>query len=168
MYSGLRIGFGYDVHPLVEGRPLVLGGIAVPCPRGLEGHSDADVVIHALCDALLGALALGDLGHHFPSGDERWRGASSLVFLRHVMGLVVEHQYGVGNVDITVVAQQPRLSPYLSDMARRLAAHLGVAVSQVSVKATTPNGLGVLGQGAGIAAYAVCLLYPRAAPGGGG
>src|SRR5215510_14268405 len=131
----MRIGFGYDVHPLIAGRPLVLGGVTIPYERGLEGHSDADVVIHALCDALLGALALGDLGQHFPSADERWRGVSSLVLLRHVVTLLQERQYGVGNADVTVVAQRPRLAPYTAQMRHILATTVGVDTAQMSVKA---------------------------------
>ena len=118
----MRIGFGYDVHPLVPGRPLVLGGVTIPHDRGLDGHSDADVVVHALCDAMLGALALGDLGQHFPSTDERWRGVSSLHLLRHVTQLLAAQQYTLGNADITVVAQRPRLAPYIVPMVHTLAA----------------------------------------------
>jgi 2-C-methyl-D-erythritol 2,4-cyclodiphosphate synthase len=157
----MRIGFGYDVHPLVVGRPLVLGGITIPYERGLEGYSDADVVVHALCDAMLGALALGDLGQHFPSTEERWRGVSSLVLLQYVMHLLTVHHYIIGNVDITVVAQRPRLSPYVPQMVRTLATTLASSPQQISVKATTTDGLGFVGQEAGIAAYAVCLLYPQ-------
>ena len=153
----MRIGFGYDVHPLVPGRPLVLGGVTIPYERGLDGHSDADVVVHALCDAMLGALALGDLGHHFPSTDERWRGVSSLYMLQHVMQLLVAQHYVLGNADITVVAQRPRLAPYVQSMVHNLATTVGVDPAQVSVKATTTDGLGFVGAGAGIAAYAVCL-----------
>lgn len=161
----MRIGFGYDAHPLVVGRPLVLGGIPIPYERGLEGHSDADVVVHALCDAMLGALALGDLGQHFPSTEERWRGVSSLVLLQHVMYLLTVHHYMVGNVDITVVAQRPRLSSYVPQMVQMLAATMASSPRQISVKATTTDGLGFVGQEAGIAAYAVCLLYPQPSPG---
>jgi 2-C-methyl-D-erythritol 2,4-cyclodiphosphate synthase len=156
----MRIGCGYDVHPLVPGRPLMLGGVSVPFEMGLLGHSDADVVVHALCDALLGALALGDLGQHFPSGDERWRGVSSLVFLQHVTSLLRQHQFVVGNADITVVAQRPRLAPYTAQMRQVLAATAGVDPTQISVKATTTDGLGFAGRGEGIAAYAVCLIHP--------
>lgn len=155
----MRIGFGYDVHPLVPGRPLVLGGVAIPYGRGLDGHSDADVVVHALCDAMLGALALGDLGRHFPSTDERWRGISSLHLLRQVTHLLAAQQYTLGNADITVVAQRPRLAPYTAAMARTLAATVGVAPTQMSVKATTTDGLGFVGAGQGIAAYAICLCW---------
>jgi 2-C-methyl-D-erythritol 2,4-cyclodiphosphate synthase len=160
----MRIGFGYDVHPLVSGRPLVLGGVTVPYELGLQGHSDADVVVHALCDALLGALALGDLGQYFPSSDERWRGVSSLVLLRQVVALLREHQFMLGNADITVVAQQPRLAPYIPHMVQVLAEAMGGSAAQISVKATTTDGLGFTGQGAGIAAYAVCLIVPMPTP----
>jgi 2-C-methyl-D-erythritol 2,4-cyclodiphosphate synthase len=159
----MRIGFGYDVHPLVPGRPLVLGGVTIPYERGLDGHSDADVVIHALCDAMLGALALGDLGQHFPSTDERWRGVSSLHLLQHVNQLLAAQQYALGNADITVVAQRPRLAPYVQHMVQTLATTVGVDPAQMSVKATTTDGLGFIGEGIGIAAYAVCLCW-RCAP----
>ena len=155
----MRIGFGYDVHPLVLGRPLVLGGVTIPYERGLDGHSDADVVVHALCDAMLGALALGDLGHHFPSTDERWRGVSSLHLLQHVTQLLAAQHYALSNADITVVAQRPRLAPYVQNMVQTLATTVGVDQAQMSVKATTTDGLGFVGAGAGIAAYAVCLCW---------
>ena len=161
----MRIGFGYDVHPLVPGRPLVLGGVTIPHDRGLDGHSDADVVVHALCDAMLGALALGDLGQHFPSTDERWRGVSSLHFLRHVAQLLAAQHYALGNADITVVAQRPRLAPYAKQMLQTLAATVGVDPTQISVKATTTDGLGFIGAETGIAAYAVCLCRRRSPAG---
>jgi 2-C-methyl-D-erythritol 2,4-cyclodiphosphate synthase len=161
----MRIGFGYDVHPLIPGRPLVLGGVTIPHDRGLDGHSDADVVVHALCDAMLGALALGDLGHHFPSTDERWRGISSLHLLRHVTQLLAAQQYTLGNADITVVAQRPRLAPYVTSMRQTLAATVGVDPSQMSVKATTTDSLGFVGGELGIAAYAVCLCWHRTTTG---
>jgi 2-C-methyl-D-erythritol 2,4-cyclodiphosphate synthase len=156
----MRIGFGYDVHPLVPGRPLVLGGVRVPYELGLQGHSDADVVVHALCDAMLGALALGDLGQYFPSSDERWRGVSSLVLLRQVTQLLCEHHYVLGNADITIVAQRPRLAPYIGQMVQALAAAVNGETARISVKATTTDGLGFTGQGVGVAAYAVCLVSP--------
>jgi 2-C-methyl-D-erythritol 2,4-cyclodiphosphate synthase len=161
----MRIGFGYDVHPLVPGRPLVLGGVMIPYEHGLDGHSDADVVVHALCDAMLGALALGDLGHYFPSTDERWRGASSLHLLQHVTQLVAAQRYALGNADITVVAQRPRLAPYVQRMMQTLATTVSVAPNQISIKATTTDGLGFIGEGTGIAAYAVCLCWPCAPAG---
>lgn len=157
----MRIGFGYDVHPLVAGRPLILGGVAIPHALGLDGYSDADVVLHALCDAMLGALALGDLGQHFPSSDERWRGVSSLLLLQHVTALLRQQQYVLGNADITIVAQQPRLAPYIKPMIASVAAAVDGEAGQISIKATTTDGLGFTGQEAGIAAYAVCLVCAR-------
>lgn len=154
----LRIGFGYDAHPLVAGRPLVLGGVPIAHARGLEGHSDADLVVHALCDALLGALALGDLGKYFPSSDERWRGVSSLLLLRQVVQLVAEQGYCLGNADVTIVAQRPRLAPHIPQMIQVLAETMGVEAGQLSIKATTTDGLGFTGVEAGMAAYAVCLV----------
>lgn len=154
----MRIGFGYDVHPLVDGRALILGGVEVSHERGLDGYSDADVVVHALCDAMLGALALGDLGQHFPSSDRRWQGVSSLVLLRHVNAMVAERHYSLGNADITVVAQRPRLASYVPQMVQTLATTLGVEPGRMSIKATTTEGLGFAGKEAGIAAYVVCLL----------
>jgi 2-C-methyl-D-erythritol 2,4-cyclodiphosphate synthase len=156
----MRIGFGYDVHPLVIGRALILGGVRIPYERGLDGHSDADVVVHALCDAMLGALALGDLGQHFPSSEERWRGVSSLELLRRVTQLLKARQYVLGNADITVVAQRPRLAPYVAQMAQTLAGTVGQAPECLSVKATTTDRLGFAGREEGIAAYAVCLVCP--------
>lgn len=154
----MRIGFGYDVHPLVDGRPLIIGGVEIAHERGLGGYSDADVAVHALCDAMLGALALGDLGRHFPSSERRWQGVSSLVLLRHVNDLVAERRYHLSNADITVVAQRPRLAPYVPQMVHALATTLGVETGRLSIKATTTEGLGFAGREAGIAAYAVCLL----------
>src|SRR5215470_4771761 len=161
----MRIGFGYDVHPLVPGCPLVLGGVTIPYERGLDGHSDADVVVHALCDAMLGALALGDLGHHFPSTDERWRGVSSLHLLQHVTQLLALQHYALSNADITVVAQRPRLAPYVQFMVHTLAVTIGVDPMQISVKATTTDGLGFIGEAMGIAAYAICLCRHRSPAG---
>jgi 2-C-methyl-D-erythritol 2,4-cyclodiphosphate synthase len=156
----MRIGFGYDVHPLVSGRRLILGGVTVPFELGLDGHSDADVVVHALCDALLGALGLGDLGRHFPSADERWRGVASLQLLQHVIALLNERHFILGNADITIVAQRPRLAPYVGQMVQTMAPIVGCTPAQISIKATTTDGLGFIGQGSGIAAYAVCLITP--------
>lgn len=157
----MRIGFGYDAHVLVIGRPLVLGGVVVPYDRGLDGYSDADVVVHALCDAMLGALALGDIGQHFPSTDERWRGVSSLTLLQNVTQLIKKQHYVLGNADITIVAQRPRLAPYVLHMVQTLALTAEVDPGQISVKATTTDGLGFAGQEMGIAAYAVCLCVAR-------
>lgn len=150
-----RVGFGFDLHPLRAGRPLVLGGVAVPSETGLDGHSDADVLAHAIGEALLGALALGDLGRHFPDTDPRWRGVSSLVLLGEVLRLVAARGGHVVNVDATVLAQAPRLSPHLADMAKRLADTLGLPLDRVSIKAKSPEGLGVCGRHEGMAAMAV-------------
>jgi 2-C-methyl-D-erythritol 2,4-cyclodiphosphate synthase len=150
-----RVGFGIDLHPLVSGRPLVLGGVTVPAELGLGGHSDADVLSHAIGEAMLGALALGDLGRHFPDTDERYRGISSLELLRQVRGLLTARGARVVNVDATVLAQAPRLAPLLPEMAKRLADVLGLAVDAVSVKAKSPEGLGLVGRKEGMAAMAV-------------
>ena len=157
----MRIGFGYDVHRLVEGRPLILGGVRVPSERGLEGHSDADVLAHAVADALLGAAALGDIGLHFPDTDARWKGADSLGLLRAVRERVGEAGYAVGNVDATLVLERPKIRPYVDAMRANLAGVLGVAPGAVSVKATTNERVGFVGREEGAAAYAVCLLVPR-------
>jgi 2-C-methyl-D-erythritol 2,4-cyclodiphosphate synthase len=149
-----RVGFGFDLHPLARGRPLVLGGVTVPSEAGLDGHSDADVLAHAVGEALLGSLALGDLGRHFPDSDPRYRGISSLVLLGKVMDLVRGRGGRLVNVDATVLAQAPRLSPHLGEMAARLAEALGVTVDAVSVKAKSPEGLGLAGRREGIAAMA--------------
>ena len=150
-----RVGFGFDVHPLVPGRPLVLGGVTIESDLGLSGHSDADVLSHAIGEALLGALALGDLGRHFPDGDDRYRGISSLVLLRQVTELLAAQDARIVNVDATVLAEKPRLSTRLPEMAKRLADVLGLAVGRVSVKAKSPEGLGLIGRREGIAAMAV-------------
>ena len=153
-----RVGLGFDVHPLVEGRPLVLGGVEVPAARGLGGHSDADVLTHAVADALLGALALGDLGQHFPDSDPRYRGISSLRLLGAVVDLVRSHGGQIVNVDATVVAEAPRLADRIDAMRTRLAETLGLAVDRVSVKAKRAEQLGALGRQEGIAAMAVVLV----------
>ena len=153
-----RVGFGFDLHPLVEGRPLVLGGVTIPSPVGLDGHSDADVLSHAVGEALLGALALGDLGRHFPDTDARYAGISSLLLLREVMALVAARGGVLVNVDATVLAQAPRLAALLPEMAKRLADTLGIPVDAVSVKAKSPEGLGLLGRKEGIAAMAVASV----------
>ena len=154
----MRIGHGYDVHRLVEGRALILGGVNIPFEKGLLGHSDADVLTHALMDALLGAAALGDIGQHFPDTDPRYEGADSLKLLRHVAALLAEHGYRVGNVDCTILAQRPKLAPFIPQMRERLALAMGVELDRVSVKATTEEHLGFTGAGLGIAAHAVALL----------
>lgn len=154
----MRIGFGYDVHRLVAGRALVLGGVVLDHPLGLEGHSDADVLLHAIADAILGALALGDLGRHFPPGDPTWKDASSLRILGDVAEMMGREGYSLGNVDATVVAEEPRLAPHVGQMREEIARALGSDVQRVSVKATTSEGLGFAGRGAGISATAVVLL----------
>jgi 2-C-methyl-D-erythritol 2,4-cyclodiphosphate synthase len=150
-----RVGFGFDLHPLVSGRPLVLGGVAVPSEVGLDGHSDADVLSHAIAEALLGAVALGDLGRHFPDTDARYRGISSLTLLRGALDLVTARGGRLVNVDATVLAQAPRLAALLPEMAKRLAGTLGLEVERVSVKAKSPEGLGLVGRQEGMAAMAV-------------
>ena len=157
----MRIGHGYDVHRLTEGRALILGGVAVPYERGLLGHSDADVLTHAMMDALLGAAALGDIGKHFPDTDPAYAGADSLRLLDHVVELLEKKGYQVGNVDATILAQKPKLAPYIEKMRDNLAAHLRVDPDRVNVKATTEEGLGFTGTLEGIAAHAVCLLQKR-------
>jgi len=154
----LRIGQGYDVHRLVSGRRLIIGGVEVPYERGLLGHSDADVLLHAICDALLGAAGLGDIGRHFPDTDARLAGADSRALLRAVMVMVETAGYRVGNVDATVIAQRPKLAPFIAAMVKVIATDLGVAPEQVNVKAKTNEGIGHLGRGEGIAAQAIVLL----------
>ena len=150
-----RFGMGYDVHRLVEGRKLILGGVEIPWEKGLLGHSDADVLLHAIADALLGAAALGDIGRHFPDTDERFKGADSMKLLAEVVHLVREKGYRVGNVDATIVAQAPKLAPYIEEMTENIARVLGVGKDQVNVKATTEERLGFTGSGEGMSAYAV-------------
>ena len=152
------MGIGVDVHRLVAERRLILGGVHIPHSHGLAGHSDADVLLHAVCDALLGAAALGDIGVHFPDDDERWRGADSMELLRAAAALAAAAGWKVGNIDATVVAERPRLAPYRDAMRANIAAAAGVEAGQVSVKATTAEGLGLCGRGEGIAALAVCGL----------
>ena len=158
----MRIGHGYDVHRLVEGRRLILGGVEIPWEKGLLGHSDADVLTHALMDALLGAAALGDIGHLFPDKDPAYEGADSILLLRRVTGFLRENGFRVGNVDCTVIAQRPKLAPHIPEMRRILAQAMGVEMSRVSVKATTEEGLGFSGEGLGIAAHAVALIEEQA------
>lgn len=158
---GIRIGHGYDVHRLTEGRPLILGGVHIPYERGLLGHSDADVLAHAVMDALLGAAALGDIGGLFPDSDERWRGADSLRLLEQVMAHLADNGWEIGNVDATVLAQAPKLAPHIPEMRQKLAAAMGVDASQVSVKATTEEHLGFTGAGEGMACHAVALLSKK-------
>lgn len=157
----MRIGHGFDVHAFGPGDHLILGGVRLPHERGLLAHSDGDVVVHALCDALLGAIAAGDIGKHFPDHDERWRGADSRALLRSVMDKVSAAGFGVANADLTVVAERPRLASHLPAMAANLAADLQIAFDQINLKATTTEGLGAIGRGEGIAAHAVVLLLAR-------
>ncbi len=156
--SGLRVGSGFDSHQLAPGHPLLLGGIEVPYERGLVGHSDGDCLIHAVCDALLGAAGAGDMGEHFPSSDERWRGASSVTFLAEVRRILADRGFEIENVDATVIAQAPRLGAHLPAMRRRLAEGLGVAEGQVSVKVKSADHMGALGRGEGLAALAAALV----------
>ena len=157
----MRVGQGYDVHRLVEGRRLILGGVEIPWEKGLLGHSDADVLTHALMDALLGAAALGDIGRLFPDKDPAYEGADSVELLRQVMRVLDEHGWRLGNADITVIAQRPKLAPHIPAMRRILAAAMGAEPGQVSVKATTEEGLGFPGEGLGIAAHAVVLIEEK-------
>ena len=156
--TNIRIGNGFDVHALVAGRPLVLGGVAIPHGRGLAGHSDADVLLHAVCDAMLGALALGDIGMHFPDTDARWKDADSRVLLRQVAALASARGWRIGNLDVTVIAEAPKLAPHVPAMRANLAADLACGIGEVSVKATTTERLGFAGRGEGIAALATVLL----------
>ena len=158
MTAAHRIGTGFDVHRLVAGRALVLGGVTIPSARGLEGHSDGDCVIHAVCDAVLGALARGDMGRHFPSADAAWKDAASTLFLAAVADIAVHAGYTVSNLDVTVVAEAPRLAPHVEGMRANLARTLRVAAGVVSVKVKSADGLGAIGRGEGIAAHAVVLL----------
>ena len=154
----MRIGHGYDVHRLVKDRPLVLGGVKIPFESGLLGHSDADVLLHAVCDALLGAAALGDIGKHFPDSDEAFRNIDSRILLRKTAELLREKGYKVVNVDATVIAQKPKLSPFIAEMRENIALDCGVSAECVNVKATTEEGLGFTGDLSGISAHAVCLI----------
>ena len=158
MNASTRIGIGYDIHRLIEGRKLILGGVEIPFEKGLLGHSDSDVLTHAICDALLGAVALGDIGSHFPDTDPRWTGASSLEFLARVVELVSERGYRVANIDAIVVAEQPKLMPFVQSIREKLAPVLQLDVDQVSIKAKTNEGLESVGKGEAIAAQAVVLL----------
>lgn len=159
----MRIGEGFDVHALVAGRPLIIGGVTIPFEKGLAGHSDADVLLHAICDALLGAAVLGDIGQHFSDTDERYAGADSRMLLREVGSKVSQAGYTIGNIDSTIIAQQPKMAPHIPEMAANIASDLGIDVTTVSVKAKTTESLGFPGRGEGIAAKAVVLLMqPRA------
>lgn len=157
----IRIGHGFDVHAFAEGRRLILGGVDIPHERGLLGHSDADVLLHAICDALLGAAGLGDIGRHFPDSAPEYKGIDSRKLLRHVAALLLQHGWRVGNVDATIIAQAPRMAPHIPVMREYIAEDLDVAADQVNVKATTTERLGFTGRGEGIAAEAVCLIDKR-------
>ena len=155
----MRIGHGYDAHRLVEGRPLILGGVTIPYSKGLDGHSDADVVIHALCDALFGAMGLGDIGAHFPDTDMKLKDINSRVLLKQTFDLMKENNYAVGNVDISILVQEPKIADYISAMKENLANDLNSKASLINIKATTTEGMGFIGRGEGIAAHAVALLF---------
>ena len=154
----MRVGIGYDVHKLVEGRELILGGVTIPYEKGLLGHSDADVLIHAIMDALIGAAALGDIGRHFPDTDERYRGISSVKLLSHVKDLLEEHLYVIENLDATIIAQRPKMLPHIPQMRQNIAETLGLTPDQVNIKATTEEGLGFTGSGEGISSQAICAI----------
>lgn len=154
----MRIGQGFDVHRLVEGRKCVIGGVEIAHDKGLDGHSDADVLLHAICDALLGAAALGDIGKHFPPTDDRYKGIDSRTLLRHVVGLLADKSYQVGNIDATVICEAPRLSAHTESMRANIAEDCVISVDQVNIKATTTEKLGFTGRGEGIAAEAICLI----------
>ena len=156
----MRVGMGYDVHRLVEGRKLILGGVEIPHETGLLGHSDADVLLHAIMDALLGAAALGDIGKHFPDSDEKYKGISSLKLLEHVRDLLEENLYVINNIDATIIAQAPKMAPHIPKMRKNIARTLCLEENQINIKATTEEGLGFTGSGEGISAQAVCLLQP--------
>lgn len=157
----IRIGHGYDVHRLTEGRRLIIGGVNIPHETGLLGHSDADVLVHAIMDSMLGALALGDIGKHFPDTDENYKGADSIELLRKVTKIIENHGYAVSNIDSTILAQAPKLAPYIDEMRENIASAIGIEVDRVSVKATTEEKLGFTGEKKGIAAHAVCLLTKK-------
>ncbi len=154
----MRIGMGYDVHKLVEGRDLIMGGVKIPYEKGLLGHSDADVLLHAISDALLGAAALGDIGKHFPDTDPKYEGISSVILLREVGELLNQNLFFIENIDATIIAEAPKMRPYIDTMRANIADALGIDISQVNVKATTEEGLGFTGSGEGISAQAICLL----------
>lgn len=154
----MRIGLGYDVHKLVDGRKLIIGGVDIPHEKGLLGHSDADVLVHAVMDSILGALALGDIGKHFPDTDERYKGADSIKLLEFVHNLIDEKGYGIGNIDCTIIAQSPKMAPHISNMRENMAKALNTSIDNINVKATTEEGLGFTGAKEGIAAQSICLL----------
>ncbi|OUO79722.1 2-C-methyl-D-erythritol 2,4-cyclodiphosphate synthase [Blautia sp. An249] len=157
----MRVGMGYDVHKLTEGRDLILGGVPIPYEKGLLGHSDADVLIHAVMDALLGAAALGDIGKHFPDTDPKYKGISSMLLLEETARLLKEQGYAIGNIDATIIAQRPKMAPHIPQMRENLAKCLGISQAQVNIKATTEEGLGFTGNGQGISSQAICLIEKK-------
>ena len=154
----MRVGLGYDVHKLVDGRKLIIGGVDIPHEKGLLGHSDADVLVHAVMDSILGALALGDIGKHFPDTDEKYKGADSIKLLEFVYNLIDEKGYAIGNIDCTIIAQSPKMAPHISNMRENMAKALNTSIDNINVKATTEEGLGFTGAKEGIAAQSICLL----------
>ena len=161
-FSDIRIGHGYDVHRLVEGRDLIIGGVKIPYEKGLLGHSDADVLVHAILDAVLGALGEGDIGKHFPDTDDAFKGINSMLLAENVASLLIKGGYGIGNIDATVIAQRPKLAPYIDEMTENVAKVFGVTSDRVNIKATTEEKLGFTGSGEGISAHAVCLIVKSA------
>lgn len=159
MENMMRVGMGYDVHRLTNDRDLILGGVKIPWEKGLLGHSDADVLIHAIMDALLGAAALGDIGKHFPDTDPKYKGISSVLLLEHVSELLKEKGFGIVNIDATIIAQKPKMAPHIPQMRENIAKALGIGISSLNIKATTEEGLGFTGREEGIASQAICLLY---------
>lgn len=154
----MKIGMGYDVHKLVKNRDLILGGVKIPYELGLLGHSDADVLLHAIMDSLLGASALGDIGQHFPDTDEKYKGISSIELLKHVSKLLNQHNYIIGNIDATIIAQKPKMAPYILDMRKNISNALNISLDQINIKATTEEGLGFTGEGLGISSQSICLI----------
>ena len=157
----MKIGMGYDVHKLVENRDLILGGVKIPYELGLLGHSDADVLLHAIMDSLLVASALGDIGKHFPDTDEKYKDISSIELLKHVGKLLEQHNYIIGNIDATIIAQRPKMAPHIPDMRKNIANALNISLDQINVKATTEEGLGFTGEGLGISSQAICLIQNK-------
>ena len=155
----MRIGQSIDIHQLVEGRKLILGGVEIPYEKGLKGHSDADVLLHAIIESIIGALGEGDIGKHFPDTDPAYKGISSVKLLVHVAGLLKENDYAIGNIDATIIAQKPKMAPHIPTMRENIAEALGIKISQLNIKATTEEGLGFTGQGEGISSQAICSLY---------
>src|SRR5688572_17463124 len=154
----MRIGFGYDVHRLVKGRKLILGGVTIPHAKGLQGHSDADVLLHSICDAILGAAGLNDIGHYFPNTSARWKNISSLVLLKECGNLIKKQKLKIGNIDTTLILEEPKISPYITKMKQNIAKTLNIKVTQLAIKSTTSEGLGFVGKKQGCSAYTICLL----------